>query len=315
MMGCLGSIARADQVLLANGDRISGTITGLTADTLKIKTDYAGTLSLDTSAVQSFRTDQPAVWQINLKDHTAVIHSSHKPGHIHIEGKDIAIRELTLNPIQRTWKKSGLLETSLDVDNDAQNKEKLKVDAELNLESRHWRHKITAQSRRDKQRNRVTEDTFESGYTLDYLFSPQWLLRADGSYREEGVDIDSQYWYLSAGPGYRLWGESKNKLDAIIAYNRFWLKAGALEWELSAWSFALDYKQFWLGEKLETFSDFRIAIPTIEAIDYIANSSSGLRYYFGHNIHISIKYDHNETRYSLGSIKDSSYVLGAGVNF
>lgn len=317
LIGSIGlcELALADQVLLTNGDQISGTITELNTETLKINTDYAGTLSLKVEAIKSFHTEKNAHWQINLKERHAIIHVSNKPGHVSVDGKNIPINELAFKPAQKTWQKSGLLETSLDVDNDNNRKEQLHINTELNLESRHWRHAFKTESKRDKEYHHVTEDTLELNYTLDYLFDTHWLLRTDTTYREEGVDVTSQYWYLGLGPGYRLWGEGKDKLDLIFAYNRFWFNADVAELELGAWAAALDYEQFWFGDKLEAFSDSRIAFPTIQVIDFIANTSSGLRYYLSHNIHLSLKYDYNETRYQLGTIKDSSYVLGAGVNF
>lgn len=305
----------ADTVWLINGDRISGNILELSQTSLKIKTRYAATLSLDISAVKSFQTDAKQHWDINLKPLMALINQSDREGHVSIDGEIVAIRDLGLLPSQVKWKKSGLLETTLDVDNDKNRKEKLHINGELNLESKHWRHSLSAETKRDKERNKLTEDTLEFNYTLDYLINTHWLARADTAYREEGVDTTSHYWYLAAGPGYRLWGEGKDKLDAVFAYNHFWVGNRTLELELSAWSFGLDYQQFWLNEKLETFADARIAFPDIDIIDYISNTSSGLRYYLNHSIHLSLKYDYNETRYSLGTLKDSSYVLGAGVNF
>lgn len=311
----IGLSARADTLLLTNGDRISGELIELNSTTAKIKTSYAGTVSLDIEAIQSFLTDKAQHWQINLKSRHLLIHENDQRGHVTVDGHKIAISNLRLAPAQAHWKKSGLLETTLDVDNDANRKEKLHINTELNLESQHWRHALKAESKRDKEKSKVTEDTIEFNYTLDYLFDTHWLVRADSTYREEGVDITSKYWYLGAGPGYRFWGEGKDKLDTIFSYNRFWLNAGPLDLELSAWGATLDYEQYWFNNKLETFADLHIAYPIIDTIDYIANTSSGLRYYFEHNIHVSLKYDYNETRFILGTVRDSSYVLGAGVNF
>ncbi len=311
----LGLSAQAETLLLNNGDRISGEIIELNATTVKIKTIYAGTVVLDTYAIRSFHTNQRQQWQINLKPQQTLIEESKKNGHVNIDGKTVPIQDLALTPEQARWKKSGLLEVSMDVDNDDNRKEKLHINTELNLESKHWRHALKAESKRDKEHKKVTEDTIEINYTLDYLFDAHWLIRADSTYREEGVDITSQYWYLGAGPGYRFWGEGKDKLDIIVAYNRFWFETGPFDLELSAWATALDYEQYWFNEKLQTFADIRIAFPTIDAIDHIANTSSGLRYYFEHNIHVSFKYDYNETRFIPGTVRDSSYVLGAGVNF
>lgn len=52
-------VSMADQVTLANGDRITGTIKGSDGTSLIIKTDYAGELTLKWSAVKSVTSDQP----------------------------------------------------------------------------------------------------------------------------------------------------------------------------------------------------------------------------------------------------------------
>lgn len=313
--GFIGSYAYADTVWLTNGDRISGDIIELSNTVLKIKTSYADTLSLEVSAVQSFHTDTKQHWQINLKPRTTVISQSDRHGYVHIDGKNIAIPDLSLTPPQAYWKKSGLLETTLDVDNDKTRKEKLHINSELNLESKHWRHELKGEVKRDKENHKVSEDTEEYNYTLDYLFSEHWLVRTGSTYREEGGNTHNRYSYVGVGPGYRLWGESDDKLDIILAYNHLWLRSGSLNTEMDGWGSKLDYQQFWFERKLETFADLQISHVYIDYLDYIVNSSAGLRYYLTHYIHLSFKYNYDETKHSFGSIKDSSYVLGAGVNF
>ncbi len=56
----------ADQVTMANGDRLSGTIIKSDDTTLILKTDYAGEVKLDWSAVQGIQSTQPL--HIGLKN-------------------------------------------------------------------------------------------------------------------------------------------------------------------------------------------------------------------------------------------------------
>src|SRR5579872_3080614 len=51
--------ARADQVTLKNGDRLSGAIVKADGKELVLKTDYAGDLTLKWSAVDAFTTAEP----------------------------------------------------------------------------------------------------------------------------------------------------------------------------------------------------------------------------------------------------------------
>jgi len=55
---CSSALA-TEQVMLKNGDRISGAIVGLADKKLSIKTDYAGTVTVDWDAVSQLSSDQP----------------------------------------------------------------------------------------------------------------------------------------------------------------------------------------------------------------------------------------------------------------
>jgi len=50
-------ICRADQVILDNGDRLTGTVKGLAAGKLVIGTEYAGDVSVDVKRIASLKTD------------------------------------------------------------------------------------------------------------------------------------------------------------------------------------------------------------------------------------------------------------------
>jgi putative salt-induced outer membrane protein YdiY len=61
MLAGLLVIARvgADEVLMRNGDRLTGSVVRTDQSSLRLETDYAGTLSIDLSKVQNVRFDEP----------------------------------------------------------------------------------------------------------------------------------------------------------------------------------------------------------------------------------------------------------------
>ncbi len=58
LLGAIGAV-RADVVLFANGDRVSGQVISADAKTVVIKTPYAGELKIDRSAVSEVRVEAP----------------------------------------------------------------------------------------------------------------------------------------------------------------------------------------------------------------------------------------------------------------
>ena len=66
----LALVAQADQVTLKNGDRISGTIVKSDSKAMVVKTDWAGELSVDWTAVAAITSSQPL--HVELKSGQAV---------------------------------------------------------------------------------------------------------------------------------------------------------------------------------------------------------------------------------------------------
>lgn len=57
---CVGSVC-AEQVTLKNGDRFSGSIVSMSDKKLVLKTEHAGTISIDVDAIAQFSSEQPLV--------------------------------------------------------------------------------------------------------------------------------------------------------------------------------------------------------------------------------------------------------------
>ncbi len=79
----------AEQVILKNGDRLTGTILNLSDKKLAFKTDYAGTISIEWDAVAQFSSEQPLVvtrtdkqivsGPVSTKDATVVVSTASGP--------------------------------------------------------------------------------------------------------------------------------------------------------------------------------------------------------------------------------------------
>jgi preprotein translocase subunit YajC len=59
MAALLTTLVHADEVVLTNGDRITGKVVELVDGKLSIKTEYAGVVKIDWTQVETFSTDQP----------------------------------------------------------------------------------------------------------------------------------------------------------------------------------------------------------------------------------------------------------------
>ncbi len=71
MLAICGGLARADQVVLKNGDKLTGKITSLQDGKLTITTLEAGDVKLDAAQISTFSTDDPV--SIQLADGTTTM--------------------------------------------------------------------------------------------------------------------------------------------------------------------------------------------------------------------------------------------------
>jgi len=323
----MSGVVFADTVLLINGDTITGDIQELNTETLTIKPSYSAVIVIDKSAVKSFSTELNRVWKRNAKyllsknstpeNQIAKAEFSNTPKTIIVNGETLSIAELTFPTItvKPEWQITGHLDTSLDVDDDDKSTEKLHLNTDITFESKTWRHNVKSEIKHEEEDSKKTEDNAEITYALDYFINTHWLVRNENFYHEDKLNDQSKYKYIQLGPGYRLWGEEKDKLDFITSYTRLWLNNKNINLQLDAWALGIDYSQFWFNEKLEAYANFRILYPSWSAVDYISNSTIGLRYLLTRRIYVSAKYDIDETKTIVGPENDHSYTIGAGINF
>lgn len=60
--------AKADEILLKNGDRITGTIINKSGNTLEIKTEYSDKITIKWDSIESFSTTQPVLLTFSNKE-------------------------------------------------------------------------------------------------------------------------------------------------------------------------------------------------------------------------------------------------------
>lgn len=309
--------AIADTVFLTNGDKITGEIKALDEQNLVIKPSYAPKITIERSAIRSFETRESQHWSINRSIEEVTIQASDLESFVIVNQRQIPISELiyseTLN--QSEWRYSGSAEAAIDVTDNSKKTQKLHAKGDVTAETLQWRHNLKSEVRYETEEKTTKRNTLEAHYSVDYLISDHWLVRQEDYFREENLELDIRSYYAAIGPGYRFWGVNRDKLDFVLTYNHFWLDYQVFTYELNAWAATINYKQYWFDGVLETYADLQIAFPDIPTIEYISDSTFGLKYLLTQQIYLSFKYDINETKSTVQHSRDISYTLGLGVNF
>jgi len=116
------TLARADEVVFTNGDRLTGTIKSIDGGKLKIDTKVAGVVTVDMKDVQTFSTDSPV--QMRLKDKSvlrqpvaaqgvAATQPATAPAEIAVGGRTVPLDEIKRVQAKQAWAGSVLVNGNL----------------------------------------------------------------------------------------------------------------------------------------------------------------------------------------------------------
>ena len=222
-LALFAQICRGDEILLKNGDRISGKIQHLVDGKLTIKSDAAGTVTVDLSNIQTLSSDGPI--EVNLKDKTGFTQkvSSAGPGQFAIEGDDsvkaqqFAVSDiLSINPPPKPIPKwTG--DISVGITSTHGNTKTDIITASANFSKRTEKDRTTIntdyakgeQEDPDTGETVTTENWWRAKGKYDYFFSKKMYGYVNGRYEKDAVaDLDRRV-IVGVGGGYQ-WIESKD---------------------------------------------------------------------------------------------------------
>jgi putative salt-induced outer membrane protein YdiY len=216
-------ICRGDEILLKNGDRISGKIQHLVEGKLTIEAEVAGTVKVDLSNIQTLSSDEPI--EVNLKDKTGFRQkvSSAGPGRFAIEGDEsvkaqhFAVADIvSINPPPKP-KPKWTGDISVGITSTHGNTKTDMISASANFSKRTEKDRTTIntdyakgeQEDPDTGETVTIEDWWRAKGKYDYFFSKKMYGYVDGRYEKDAVAELDRRMIIGVGGGYQ-WIESEN---------------------------------------------------------------------------------------------------------
>jgi putative salt-induced outer membrane protein YdiY len=216
-------ICRGDEIILKNGDRISGKIQHLVDGKLTIEAEVAGTVTVDLSNIQTLSSDEPI--EVNLKDKTGFMQkvSSAGPGQFTIEGDEsvkaqqFAVADIfSINPPPKPIPKwTG--DISVGITSTHGNTKTDIITASANFSKRTEKDRTTIntdyakgeQEDPDTGETVTTENWWRAKGKYDYFFSKKMYGYVNGRYEKDAVAELDRRVIVGVGSGYQ-WIESKD---------------------------------------------------------------------------------------------------------
>ena len=223
---CSVRIASAAEVLLDNGDRLTGTVMKLEGNTLHFQTDYAGVLKIDWNQVARLTTEEDV---IVLTDDDEVLNgrvSGSPRSGIQIIADDGEVVEqvlpdaVTINPedwrIGRAVKWSGKLNLSVKADRGNADKDEIDFDTMVALRRQDDRFEFRADLEYDTSFDEETKQKWDMRGNYDYFVSEKLYYAANAAVEHDKFKGLKLRYHLGPAVGYQFFEQPDRNLKAEV---------------------------------------------------------------------------------------------------
>ncbi len=177
--------ATADELLMRNGDHLTGTVVSRSGDTVKFKTRYAGTLSITWSEIAKISTDQPITVGIN-DDH--VIQTStitNRETELVIEDEvtreEMVLEQAALTAINpepwtlgQGYKFTGIINFSSKTERGNNDSDEIDADGEATYRRKQHRARGMFTFEKDNKNGESTKNKWKFRTAYDYFPATHW---------------------------------------------------------------------------------------------------------------------------------------------
>lgn len=320
---------QADEVHLRNGDRITGTIVSKSNGDLKIKTAYAGTLTIKWADVATFSTKQPV--RVVLSDDTsmqATVSSSSngkvtlKAGRI-IQTAPIDLTKVAyINPPPEVTGKgvrlTGRVNIGLNAASGNTKNRQLHMDGEMTARTRSNRYIVGGQVNRAYTDGSETANNVTAYTKYDHFLTKKQYLYINGRFEHDKFQDLSLRTILGAGLGHQIWeSDLKNlSVEGGLSYvNENFYTAQDDSYAALRWG--VDYNQYFFDKAFQLYHHDEGTVGLKHVKDVLITAKTGIRVPMGKNLNTSAEVDVNWDNTPAAGKKrtDLVYLLNLGYSW
>jgi putative salt-induced outer membrane protein YdiY len=291
----------ADEVVLRNGDRISGKVVELIDGKLSIETEYAGVVKLDWSQVETFSTDQPIYVKIGDNVVRATV-SEADSGTATLSSEDwLETEPIELSRLSAmnyepkpTVRVSGRINIGASSTSGNTNVDKTNGDIEVVARTDKNRFALGGEVNRAKNEGVETESNWLAYLKYDHFISNRWYAFANMSgENDEFKDIRLRT-TIGLGTGYQWFDTEKTKLSLELGVNYVNVdRIVSTDTDYPAARWALDFLQKLFNSKTEFFHRHALFSSLDDSENFFIRTRTGLRLPIIENLNSTIQYNYD----------------------
>jgi len=315
----------ADELLMKNGDRLTGDLVNMVGGELLLETEYAGRVSISLNEILAVNTDE---------DYEVLLKGEKIEGHLFFESetqfvlnqdlrlpillddvKQISKKRNALSPMLKNWRSRADLSLILSEGNSET--KNYNVFIESILKRNNSEHALALLINNEQAEAVLTKEQFDLDYGYKRFISDKWFASGTAEYFEDELKDIERRITISGGAGYQFWDNSVGELSIDLSMSAVQEKIGEDGDINPALRLGLDYRRLFFLNKMELFHRQTVlSIPDSER-GQVYNASTGIRYELSTFVDTAFRIDTNhETKPAPGRAKtDLTYTIGLGLKF
>ncbi|MFZ1199360.1 MAG: DUF481 domain-containing protein, partial [Desulfobacterales bacterium] len=277
----------AAEIVLVNGDRVTGKFVRLSEGELVIETDYAGEISIAVEKVRRLVTDEPA--EVKLEDGTTtrgsifIREETTEGGQVQAEATEQAIGIARVKNLYTGTRPPIRIKSSANIgitrENGNTDTAQYALAAEVIARMEKIRLTIGGEFNRQKENNVTTAANWNGYGMYDYFLKPKWFLYASSLFEhDEFADLNLRT-TLGAGAGHQFFESDELNLSASagLAYV-FEDYIAADDDSFPGGQWIVRYDQFFFDQAVQLFHSNNGYVSLEDASNWLINTRQGLRF-------------------------------------
>ena len=314
--------ALADQLVMKNGDIISGDIESIEDGKVSIKPAYSDSFAVDLAEVVSIEADQ--TFEVELEDGSTIdaafAHGEAGMQTLVIDGaqRDVPMAEVVLATEPEPWyerKSKAEINVTLNSGNTDSQNALFYADTDLRLGDH--RHRADLTIRRDKTDGDYVQkqDLFNYGY--DWMIAKPWYLGAIASWERNPInELDNRY-TVGVHVGRDIFDDANRFLTVSLGagYTKEEYFTSEDSGATGLWS--LRYTQDFFSERFAFFHNHKLNYQFFGDDNWILKTNTGFRYDIIGNLYsnISLRWDYQGEPPEGVEKEDTTLAIGLGAEF
>ena len=312
----------ADQLVMKNGDVITGNVTKIEDDKVYIDPSYADEFSVKLAEVTSIETDQ--VFEVELDDGSKIEarFAGGTDGNqtiiVEDEPRTVEMMAFAEATEPEDWyDRDSKVEVNMTLNSGNTDSRNNLIYADTRLKLGEHRHFGDLTIRRDEVDGVSTKKQDLLRYNYNWLFDDPWYIGASASYERDPIrDLDHRY-SIGFLVGRDILNDSRKFLTASlgVGYSEEQFAGVAESGATGFWK--LDYTHDFRGGDLEFFHNQNLNYQFFGDNNAILKTNTGFRYDIFKDIYasVSLRYDYETEPAEGAENEDTTLAIGIGAEF